>query len=177
MIGPYLESQEIDQLDELLKHSAEDTISCWIATRLNGASASLACDGNISSVLLKELDKKMMPYVEKAKRDPYQEGLDRVASTPMPEEQKFPIGARVKIADDLGPMMAHFRGHGKEATVEYTHAHAYGGSSVKSYSLNVDGVGINAWYEEHQLTLIIPRPLEEGNIDNGVSTFLKENGA
>ena len=153
MNGPYLENHEIEQLNELLEHSAEDTISCWISTRLNGASASLACDGNISQVLLKALDERMMEYVEKAKRNPYQEGLDRVATTPMPEEQKFPIGARVKIADDLGPQMSHFPGKGKSATVEYAYAHAYGGSA-KSYSLNIDGEGSAAWYEESQLTLI-----------------------
>ena len=51
MKGPYLENHEIDQLNSLLEH--DDTIGCWIATRINGASASLACDGNISIVLLK----------------------------------------------------------------------------------------------------------------------------
>ena len=56
MKGPYLEKHEIDQMDELLTHAAGDTIGCWVATRLNGASASMACDGNISMVLLKSLD-------------------------------------------------------------------------------------------------------------------------
>lgn len=154
MIGSYLEQHELDSLNTLLEHSASDTILCWIRTRLNGASASMACDGNISLVLIKELDKLIMPYVEKAKRDPYQEGLDRVKTTPEPEGQKFHIGSRVKIADNLGPGMSHFSGAGKSATVLYTYAHAYGGSGVKSYALDIDGLGDCAWYEEHQLSLI-----------------------
>lgn len=151
MIGSYLEKHELDQLNELLKH--DDTISCWIATRINGASASMACDGNISTELLKMLDEKIMPLVEKVKQNPYEDGLKRVATTPQPKEQKFPIGARVKIADDLGPTMSHFA-KGLTATVQYTYAHAYGGDNVESYSLNVDGLGSRAWYYESQLTLI-----------------------
>jgi hypothetical protein len=151
-IEGYMTAEQIEKGNYYLSGMIDDTISCWIATRINGASASLACDGNISIPLLKELDKKIMPLVEKAKRNPYQEGLDRVATTPQPKEQKFPIGARVRIADDLGQYMSHFI-KGCDATVEYTHAHAYGGSA-KSYSLNIDGVGSTAWYEEHQLTLI-----------------------
>jgi len=62
MIGSYLEKHEIDQLNELLKH--DDTINCWIATRINGASASMACDGNISLQLLKMLDEKIKPLIK-----------------------------------------------------------------------------------------------------------------
>lgn len=62
MIGPYLEQHELDQLDELLKH--DDTIDCWISTRLNGASASFACDGNLSMQLLKMLDEKILPLIK-----------------------------------------------------------------------------------------------------------------
>jgi hypothetical protein len=62
MIGSYLEKHEIDQLNELLKH--DDTINCWIATRINGASASIACDGNISLQLLKMLDEKIKPLIK-----------------------------------------------------------------------------------------------------------------
>ena len=62
MIGSYLEQHEIDQLNELLKH--DDTIGCWIATRIHGASASLACDGNISLVLLKKLDEMILPLIK-----------------------------------------------------------------------------------------------------------------
>ncbi len=83
----------------------------------------------------------------------YERGLKQVRDTPEPKGQKFPAGARVKIADDLGETMVGFVS-GKMATVEYTYAHAFGGDDVKSYSLNIDGVGSSAWYYEHQLTLI-----------------------
>jgi hypothetical protein len=95
-----------------------------------------------------------MEYVEKAKRDPYQEGLDRVKTTPMPKGQKFPIGARVRIADNLGPYMSHFTGKGKTATVKYTYSHVYGGSNCKDYCLDIDGEGSSSWYGEDQLTLL-----------------------
>lgn len=83
----------------------------------------------------------------------YQAGMKKVAETPEPEGQKFPCGSRVRIADDLGPSMRHFES-GVDATVEYVYAHAYGGSDVKSYCLNIDGCGSVAWYYEHQLTAI-----------------------
>ena len=79
--------------------------------------------------------------------------------TPEPPGQKFPIGARVKIADDLGQCMAHFP-KGKHATVKYTYAHAYGGNDVKSYSLDVDGHGGSSWYKEHQLTAVQSFPFD-----------------
>ena len=151
-IKGYMTAEQIEEGNYYLKGMVDDTLGCWIRTRINGGSASMSCDGNISIPLLKELDNKIMPLVEKAKRNPYQEGLDRVATTPQPKEQKFPIGTKVRIADDLGQFMSHFT-KGVNATVEYTHAHAYGGSA-KSYSLNIDGKGSTAWYEEHQLTLI-----------------------
>jgi hypothetical protein len=66
MIGPYLENHEIEQLNQLLKH--DDTIGCWIATRINGVSASMGCDGNISIQLLKMLDEKMLPLVKKEQK-------------------------------------------------------------------------------------------------------------
>ena len=74
------------------------------------------------------------------------------ATTPEPAGQKFPIGTRVRIADDLGRSMKHFPS-GCNATVEYTDAHAFGGD-VKSYALIVDGIGSEAWYDESQLTEI-----------------------
>lgn len=83
----------------------------------------------------------------------YRESMRRVASTPAPKNQKFPNGSRVRIADNLGPYMSHFKS-GVNATVVHTYAHAYGGSDVKSYCLDVDGYGEVSWYEEHQLTAI-----------------------
>ena len=66
MIGSYLEPHEIEQLNELLKH--DDTIGCWIATRINGSSASMVCDGNISMQLLKMLDEKILPLIKKEEK-------------------------------------------------------------------------------------------------------------
>lgn len=80
----------------------------------------------------------------------YADGMSRVATDPEPNGQKFPVGSRVKIKD-LGPGMSNFPS-GLLATVNYTYAHAYGGSDVTSYSLDVDGIGSIAWYEEHQLS-------------------------
>lgn len=82
-------------------------------------------------------------------------GLERVKNTPAPDLQKFPCESRVRIADDLGPGMFHFTS-GVDATVKYTYAHAYGGSDVKSYCLDIDGHGECSWYEEWQLTAIEP---------------------
>ncbi len=83
----------------------------------------------------------------------YAAGLERVKTTPEPAGQKFPIGTRVMIDDDLGPTMNHFPA-GVEATVEYVYSHAYGGTDVKSYSLSINGQS-SAWYHEHQLTAIL----------------------
>ena len=42
---------------EQYKAGFEDTMRCWIATRINGASASMACDGEINMHLLSLLDR------------------------------------------------------------------------------------------------------------------------
>lgn len=62
--GVYLEQSEIKTLNALMSYAADDTIRCWIATRINGASASMGCGGNISVVLLKELDKRIKPLLK-----------------------------------------------------------------------------------------------------------------
>ena len=80
-------------------------------------------------------------------------GMGRVANEPEPDGQLFPCGSRVRIADDLGEFMSHFES-GKNATVKYTYAHAFGGGNVKSYCLDIDGVGQVSWYYEYQLTAI-----------------------
>jgi hypothetical protein len=82
----------------------------------------------------------------------YAEGLERIRTTPPPAAQKFAPGTRVWIQKDLGPIMSHFES-GLWATVECTHAHAYGGDDVHSYALDLDGHGSNAWYDEEQLHL------------------------
>lgn len=85
-------------------------------------------------------------------RSYHESAMQRVASTPPPDGQKYPPGARVRITDNLGFGMGHFPGAGKLATVHYTYAHAYGGNDVKSYSLNIDGHGEVAWYREDQIS-------------------------
>lgn len=79
--------------------------------------------------------------------------MERMKSRPEPVGQKFPVGTRVKIADDLGKSMGHFPSG--DATVKYTFAHAFGGNDVTSYCLDIDGIGEVSWYYEHQLTEIM----------------------
>ena len=86
-------------------------------------------------------------------REVYAAGLDRVKNTPVPEGQKYAPGTRVRIADDLGSSMQFFP-KGRNATVKYTYAHAYGKEDVESYCLDIDGHGEVSWYKEHQLTPI-----------------------
>lgn len=89
----------------------------------------------------------------------YDAGLKKVAITPPPEGQKFPIGSFVFINKDLGESMRHFENN-RYAMVQYTYAHAYGGAECqsKSYSLliryNHKEWGSVAWYSEDQLTLV-----------------------
>lgn len=90
----------------------------------------------------------------------YQSGQNRVATKPQPTGQKYPNGTRVRIADDLGVHMNHFP-RGVNATVQYTYGHAYNCEDVKSYSLNVDGRGSVAWYDESQLTPISRNPASD----------------
>jgi len=66
MDGLYLEKHEIKQLDKLLKH--DDTIPCWIKTRILDHSPSLVCNGNISVQLLKMLDEEILPLLDETKR-------------------------------------------------------------------------------------------------------------
>jgi len=87
----------------------------------------------------------------------YEEGLQNVREDPMPKGQKFAPKVFVKIADELGSTMSHFQS-GLFAHVEFTYAHAYGGSNIDSYSLLVRGDNGRwssvAWYEEHQLAKV-----------------------
>lgn len=83
-----------------------------------------------------------------------------VKDSPPPSGQKFAIGSRVRIADDLGAAMRHFP-HGQDATVLYTYAHAFKCDDLRSlsqYALDIDGLGFNAWYDEDQLTAIPAKP-------------------
>jgi hypothetical protein len=96
-----------------------------------------------------------MTYTEREKQAKayYALGLERVKNSPEPEGQKFPCGSRVRVSNTLAPNKSHFHA-GVNATVEYTYAHAYGGSNTKDYKLNIDGIGSVAWYQEEELTLI-----------------------
>lgn len=67
--------------------------------------------------------------------------------------QKFPKGALVRIAKDLGSSMSHFTADA-DAIVLGSYAEQYGGSDTKSYTLHLKGRGSSSWYYEHQLTLI-----------------------
>jgi hypothetical protein len=84
----------------------------------------------------------------------FEAGQQRIKTSPVPKGQKYAPGTRVRIVDDLGPGMSHFPS-AKDATVKYTYAHAYGGDDVKSYCIDIDGMGEVSWYYEHQL---IPPP-------------------
>jgi len=46
----------MEDFENLLQYILEDTKNCWIETRIQGNSASLACDGNISLTLLRVFD-------------------------------------------------------------------------------------------------------------------------
>lgn len=100
-----------------------------------------------------------IPYEERLSqaKSIHAEGLRKVRETPEPKGQKFPVGSFVRISKNLGESMSHFES-GLPAQVEHTYAHAYWGSDVDSYCLNVrhkPGMWSTvAWYHEHQLTLI-----------------------
>ncbi len=79
------------------------------------------------------------------------QGLENVKENPEPKVQKFHVGERVFIGKMPG-YMEHFPSM-KWATVKYTYAHAYGGSDINDYCLDVDGLGEISWYEENQLSL------------------------
>lgn len=64
-IKGYMTKEQIDKANYYLSGVIDDTISCWIATRLKGSSASMACDGNISTPLLNELDNRVLPLINK----------------------------------------------------------------------------------------------------------------
>lgn len=83
----------------------------------------------------------------------YKWGMENVKNNGEPKDQKFAIGSRVRIADYLGPHMGHFI-TGRDATVKYTYAHAFGGNDVQSYCLDIDGYGEASWYKEKHLTSI-----------------------
>ena len=70
-------------------------------------------------------------------------------------EQKYFRGHRVKIAEDLGPSMAHFTGD-CEAIVIGSYSDQFGGDNDDSYSLLLltEQQYSVSWYREHKLTLL-----------------------
>ena len=151
MKGPYLESCEMKELEKTLNdHVMEDTFRCWRLTRFGISSASLACEGNISKLLLRKFDeikRLVAESYDKPKPTPYENGQIRVALLPAPEAQKYKPGTRVKIIN--GDFFGKYKG--KSATVICTYGHAYGGSNVTDYVLDVDGMGSSAWHKEQHL--------------------------
>ena len=110
--------------------------------------------------------------------------MEKMKGKPEPPGQKYHVGERVMIAKDLGPMMRHFP-KGKAATVMYTYAHMYGGDNIDSYSLDVDGIGEISWYEEWQLSSIVPQARKptrrflarKGKPDLPISPTVRPGGA
>jgi hypothetical protein len=56
MKGSYLEPHEMQQLEFLLKYSLQDTLNCWVSTRIDGCSASMVSEGNVCVPLLRGFD-------------------------------------------------------------------------------------------------------------------------
>jgi hypothetical protein len=61
---PFISTDEMNEFNRLLGWVVEDTLSCWVSTRVNGASASLACDGNISIPLIRAMDKYLEDHID-----------------------------------------------------------------------------------------------------------------
>lgn len=73
--------------------------------------------------------------------------------------QKFKRGDVVRIADDLGPMMAHFE-KGQTAIVMGSYDDQYGGGNSRDYTLMLEDCSRVSWYHEDQLTFIRHDPEE-----------------
>ena len=97
----------------------------------------------------------MLSYKERLReaKSIYKQGLKNVKNNPVPKEQKYLPGERVRIKYNLDGAMSHFPG-GRLATVKYTYAQAYWGNDVKSYCLDVDDIGEVSWYLENQIRRI-----------------------
>ena len=97
----------------------------------------------------------MLNYKERlnAAESIYKQGLKNVKNNPVPKEQKYLPGERVRIKSNLGSTMSHFPS-GRLATVKYTYAQAYWGNDVKSYCLDVDDIGEVSWYPENRIRRI-----------------------
>ena len=69
--------------------------------------------------------------------------------------QKFHKGDLVRVAEDLGPSMAHFSGKGELAHVVGSYHDQFGGGPEEpEYTLLFKDGNTVSWYYEHQLTFI-----------------------
>ncbi len=68
--------------------------------------------------------------------------------------QKFKRGDKVRVADDLGGPMSHFRS-GYDAIVKGSYHDQFGHGDHDEYTLMACDTGSeSSWYEEHQLTFL-----------------------
>lgn len=56
-------SDVLDDFGNWKEMELKDTINCWVATRINGASAGMGCSGVINVDLLKILDEEIRPKI------------------------------------------------------------------------------------------------------------------
>ena len=75
--------------------------------------------------------------------------------------QKYHKGDLVRVAKDLGALMAHFPSD-RDAIVEHSYNDEYGGGEEQShdYCVYFKGEGGVSWYKEHQLELLEPNRLD-----------------
>lgn len=80
--------------------------------------------------------------------------------------QKYPRGAIIKIAEDLGPMMEHFSGKGCFGIVVGTYAQECadsGATNRDTYEYQIyllSESSESAWYHEHQLRRATKKDIE-----------------
>ena len=60
----FISQDKMAEIEEGIKLVAKDTVDCWISTRIQNRSASLACYGNISFELLKILDDVLLDMLK-----------------------------------------------------------------------------------------------------------------
>lgn len=109
---------------------------------------------NLSDYLASAFQKMHEECWEEFTKD--EKDIDKVLSALLethmtPEGQKYPSFTRVRVADDLGPYMSHFR-KGEEATVYATYKQQYGGGNIHEYDLVFDDGTRCSWYHEWQLS-------------------------
>ena len=86
------------------------------------------------------------------------------------EGQKFAVGDKIHVADEMPSWMSHFRA-GEDATVLYTYGQAHGGNDSDAYFIMFEDGSTSGWYDEVQLTAV-----DDGFKDKlgGVATIIKD---